>query len=208
MDPWAYKYPFLSPYNYVSNNPLIYFDPDGRGIYDIPKHLAAIWTPIATVSTVVVADDITGVGLIDNVTLPAIVGVGAVASAGVIIVDVIDEVMQSSSSTSVTEDGKSEAPPANDGLGPQHGKKDHDDKINQKVNDVKEKGHTDIRKHQSQVDANGKKVGDNKPDVQSIDKNGKRQIYEVDRDTKSSQKHENTIKKNDPNANVQTEIIK
>jgi hypothetical protein len=30
MDPLAEKYPSLSPYNYCANNPLKYFDPDGR----------------------------------------------------------------------------------------------------------------------------------------------------------------------------------
>lgn len=32
MDPLASKYPSLSTYNYVANNPLIYVDPDGRDI--------------------------------------------------------------------------------------------------------------------------------------------------------------------------------
>jgi RHS repeat-associated protein len=33
IDPLAGKYPGISPYVYVANNPLIYFDPDGRAIY-------------------------------------------------------------------------------------------------------------------------------------------------------------------------------
>ena len=32
MDPLAEKYPSLNPYNYVANNPLKYFDPDGKVI--------------------------------------------------------------------------------------------------------------------------------------------------------------------------------
>jgi len=32
VDPLAAKYPHLSPYNYVANNPVILFDPDGKEI--------------------------------------------------------------------------------------------------------------------------------------------------------------------------------
>lgn len=34
MDPLAGKYPSWSPYNYVLNNPIHSFDPDGRGVRD------------------------------------------------------------------------------------------------------------------------------------------------------------------------------
>ncbi|GHN02378.1 hypothetical protein WSM22_38670 [Cytophagales bacterium WSM2-2] len=33
VDPMAYKYPNLSPYNFVANNPIYYVDPDGREIW-------------------------------------------------------------------------------------------------------------------------------------------------------------------------------
>ena len=32
IDPLAAKYPYLSPFNYVANNPIIYIDPDGKVI--------------------------------------------------------------------------------------------------------------------------------------------------------------------------------
>ena len=32
LDPLASKYPALSPYNFVADNPIMYIDPDGRKI--------------------------------------------------------------------------------------------------------------------------------------------------------------------------------
>jgi RHS repeat-associated protein len=32
VDPWRNKYPYITPYNFVENNPLILVDPDGNGL--------------------------------------------------------------------------------------------------------------------------------------------------------------------------------
>ncbi len=44
LDPLASKYPSVSPYAYVSNNPLRRIDPDGRTLWDIVDVGFAIWS--------------------------------------------------------------------------------------------------------------------------------------------------------------------
>lgn len=64
-------------------------------------------------------------------------------------------------------------------------------------------GGTDFRVNQQQVDANGVRVGVNRPDLQYTDANGQR-VY-VEYDTGASTRgadHETRIYANDPNGNV------
>jgi len=37
LDPLSTRYPYLSPYNFVANNPIIYVDPDGKEIKPVNK---------------------------------------------------------------------------------------------------------------------------------------------------------------------------
>jgi hypothetical protein len=53
-------------------------------------------------------------------------------------------------------------PLANDGIGPKHGRNDHNDAIDSKVKELQTQDATDIRKNQQQVDVNGNKVGTNR----------------------------------------------
>ncbi|WP_426050897.1 RHS repeat domain-containing protein [Brevundimonas sp. SL161] len=66
------------------------------------------------------------------------------------------------------------APPANDGVSRPHGAPDHDQAIDDRADEVRGQGADDIRKNQTQVDAQGNRVGDNRPDLGYTDSNGVR----------------------------------
>jgi len=100
------------------------------------------------------------------------------------------------------------APPAKPTRGRTVGKNDNQNAdVQKRVAELKEKGATDIRIDQQQVNIKGEHVGINRPDLQyTLD--GKR--YNVEWDTKSSGRgagHETRIKANDPSAEVELIIM-
>ena len=101
------------------------------------------------------------------------------------------------------------APPANNGVAPRHGSIEHDARIQQKLGELSAEGVNmkNVRKNQQQVDANGNKVGTNRPDLQWTDSEGKRHYWEIDRSKSSSIKHGETIQRNDPSGIVHLEIL-
>ena len=87
------------------------------------------------------------------------------------------------------------APPANNGVAPRHGSIEHDARIQQKLGELSAEGVNikNVRKNQQQVDANGNKVGTNRPDLQWTDNEGKRHYWEIDRSKSTSKKHGETM---------------
>ncbi|HEV3038443.1 MAG TPA: RHS repeat-associated core domain-containing protein [Candidatus Angelobacter sp.] len=70
-------------------------------------------------------------------------------------------------------------------------------------------GSTDIRINQQQVNANGERVGINRPDLQHTDSNGVRQNVEYETGTNGrGDAHTERIQTNDPNAKTTVKIIK
>ncbi len=99
-------------------------------------------------------------------------------------------------------------PRPNGGRGPQHGGPEHNDAIDNLVNDLlSDPSVSNIRKNQQQVDVNGKKVGRNRPDVQ-YDKDGCHTCVEFDHSARRSLQHGDKIRRNDPKAKVDLRRLK
>lgn len=98
---------------------------------------------------------------------------------------------------------------ANGGDAKAHGGNEHNGAIDKLIDDLKNDPAVDndsIRKNQQQVDVNGNKVGNNRPDVQ-YDKDGCHYCVEYDHDESRSDKHGDTIRGNDPNAVVDLYLL-
>ena len=93
-------------------------------------------------------------------------------------------------------------PPPNGGNGPQHGGMVHNDAIDTEVQKLQgDDSVSNIRKNQQQVDANGNKVGTNRPDIQ-YDQGGVHHAVEFDTIPSNGTRHAQVIQGNDPAANV------
>jgi hypothetical protein len=147
----------------------------------------------------------TGGAVASGTGVGALVAVGGVAISAEGSFMVINATQNLMNGNQYGEEKKGPAP--NDGNAASHGNSDHNQKIDDHIQSAKEQGATNVRKNQKQVDINGNKVGDNRPDAQ-YDLEGKHINYEVDRSSTNSQNHVNKIKQNDPNAEIQKDIIK
>ena len=125
--------------------------------------------------------------------------------------DVVDAGRVVNKAEDVVDAGKTtktlkKGPDPNGGKGGKHGNPDHNKAIDDAIKALPKKA-KNIRKNQAQVDINGNKVGNNRPDIQ-YDLNGKHYNIEIDRNLKNSQRHETVIMKNDPNSIFTRKIIK
>jgi RHS repeat-associated protein len=91
------------------------------------------------------------------------------------------------------------APPANDGVSRPHGNPDHNQAIDRRAAEVRRQDATDIRKNQTQVDAQGNRVGDNRPDLGYTDRGGTRHNEEWGRSEGRLEAQGDRARQNDPN---------
>ena len=132
----------------------------------------------------------------------------AISGAGALAVGTGVALMSNTAKNASQGYNRGKGPDANGGKGKPHGNSDHNAKIDEKINMLKDdKSVTGIRKNQVQVDFDGNKVGNNRPDVQ-YNKDGKHYNYEVDRSVTNNATHEQVIKNNDPSSIFEGEIIK
>ena len=166
--------------------------------------------------------DAAGVGLdVVSAVIPGVPAIGRVLRNGDNLVDaakvlnkaddVVDAGRVVNKADDVVDAGKTtktlkKGPDPNGGKGGKHGNPDHNKAIDDAIKALPD-GAYDIRKNQVQVDFNGNRVGNNRPDIQ-YNLNGKHYNIEIDRNLKNSQRHETVIMKNDPNSIFTRKIIK
>lgn len=81
-------------------------------------------------------------------------------------------------------------------------------KLAQDIQQAQQEGATDIRVNQEQVNAQGQRVGQNRPDLQYTDSNGVRHYIEYDQDPASGAAHAQRIRANDPAGIVEPKTVK
>lgn len=86
--------------------------------------------------------------------------------------------------------------------------KAQDKQLREDIDDAIANDATDIRVNQQQVDANGNRVGVNRPDLQYTTKDGKRVYVEYDQKPSSGISHKERIDANDSNGEVILKTIK
>ena len=231
IDPMAEKFYHLSPYAYCAGDPVNLVDPEGRlpilpiiwGIYELGSLVYDIYNAYDVLSnenstTGEKASSLTGLAM--TIFLPGNWGTAANKVDDVIRYaddairytdDVVDAGRVVNKAEDVVDAGKTtktlkKGPDPNGGKGGKHGNPDHNKAIDDAIKALPD-GAYDIRKNQVQVDFNGNRVGNNRPDIQ-YNLNGKHYNIEIDRNLKNSQRHETVIMKNDPNSIFTRKIIK
>jgi RHS repeat-associated protein len=98
-------------------------------------------------------------------------------------------------------------PAPNNGIARPHGGARHNDAIDQRVEALNaDPAVTNVRKNQVQVDVNGNRAGNNRPDVQ-YDQCGVHHCVEYDTIPGNSARHGDVIRQNDPNAVVELNVL-
>ena len=211
VDPLAEKTPGISPYAYCNWNPIKYKDPDGNIAQVVAGAAigAASDYALQVGMNMLNGDDFT-TALTHDISIGSIVASAALGAAGVGIAksakNAQQAVKQINNAQKVAKQGKKAqsigryiAP--NGGKAKPHGGVKHNSAIDKGISQSKQQGKQNIRKNQTQVDASGKKVGNNRPDIQ-YDENGQHVCVEYDTNPNNGLKHQQTIQTNDPNAKV------
>lgn len=211
VDPLAEKYPALSGFCFVGNNPVTYIDPDGKaivkGFVAAFKYAKRIWKVYKKTGKLT-PSNLKKAGLSE---ISDIAGdIQTVFDGDASFTDKLGATADLLLGTDFNKKGqkqvlnfvdgfKNKIKP-NGGKAKPHGGPAHNKKIDNLIEKLRvDDDVTNIRKNQKQVDVNGNVVGNNRPDVQ-FDKHGVHTNVEYDTQTRSMNKHKEQLPKNDNQA--------
>lgn len=101
-----------------------------------------------------------------------------------------------------------EPPSANNGKGTIGTNPNQATALSRDIEQARAEGATAIRVNQEQVNAEGVRVGQNRPDLQYTDSDGIRHYIEYDQDPSSGAAHAQRLQANDPTGVVTTKTVK
>lgn len=106
------------------------------------------------------------------------------------------------------QDDYPEPPRANEGDGSIGTNPNQEAALRRDIQEAEQEGARDIRVNQEQVNAQGVRVGQNRPDLQYTDRNGIRHYIEYDQDPVNGAAHAQRIRANDPAGVVTPKNVK